>query len=785
MTKAPDPIAVDKKFDINSDIIGGFVFHNAEPILSQAEGNSEEKGWTWRVELIRSGPAKSPVDSLAQHAQYIMSPKALSGAKDLFNNSPCYVHLGRQHEYSMMSYSEMAKAGFYNNIKISKGTMTADLHLADNEPGRHVRSLLLLGWEKGNKEIIQFSAAYQGKHDVETEQKTDTDGYQYNVERRYVCTEITNVVSVDVVRKGNYETGALTMLQSLSEEENHMIIIERDGKYFNSEDQEVDKEGNLIGQSQTDPPTPPTDPPDLNVDDLVTQAQLQEFITRFDAVVDENKEMKDKIAAQGKLEGIRKLITHAHTKIGEVETFTDLEKKSCTDLVTLGINEGIFTDEETIEEKIKTHIDIAAERIEAEKKVEQTQITLDERDKEALALQAYAEGVPKIKSDKGIEVPAAESLSLYLQNSGADPFTNEGVDKIYKELTKFHKFCVHNFTEDEMIERQGEWMDVIPDLVAQSITAGNGWGATINTSLYRAMAMHPETQRYADWRKVVGSVKYAKAMGRNEYIVLGDYPRATTAKAEAAEWTNPTSPSSYTIDVDVKNYGYIERLSMEMMSRDMEGSLMQLIPRLYQAGELSFYTLVFALLRATGNISEDTSPLFSSSGANNHNNTKSEAANADPRTTSLNLENAKAAQSALIGQTPYGQVNDHDILAKDALGKYLIVPHDLYNTAEGIRALQGDGSTNDGYNVFVNQDMETIIDLTATDANDWYMQANPSRVPIFCAAAWKGISTPQIIPQTTATVGRQFTHDVTSYKMVFRFGVAIHNYRGIQRRQTT
>ena len=156
-----------------------------------------------------------------------MEDSALSGATAMFQNAPCYVHAGNQHHYSANYYSEMDKAGFYNNIKYEKKLMTADLHIADNEPGRHLRSLLMLGWENDNKAIIQFSAAYQGTHKTERETETDSDGYDHTISTKYICQEITNVISIDVVRQGNYDTGAVTMLQSLSEGDAVMTAEEK------------------------------------------------------------------------------------------------------------------------------------------------------------------------------------------------------------------------------------------------------------------------------------------------------------------------------------------------------------------------------------------------------------------------------------------------------------------------------------------------------------------------------------------------------------------------------
>ena len=56
---------------------------------------------------------------------------------------------------------------------------------------------------------------------------------------------------------------------------------------------------------------------------------------------------------------------------------------------------GSFSDTDSIDTSIKSYIDIAAQRIEAETKIENTNtdgVKLDEKDKEVLAVQAYVLG---------------------------------------------------------------------------------------------------------------------------------------------------------------------------------------------------------------------------------------------------------------------------------------------------------------------------------------------------------------------------------------------------------
>ena len=736
--------AVEKEKDEPIPFVHGLILHSAEPIIAQADGDGEgeEEGWKWRVELIRAGEAKAPQAAHGPDTKYFMEDSALASAKTQFHNSPCYVHTQSQHQYSPKYYSERDKAGFYNNVAYKDQVITTDLLIANTAPGRDLRELLLLGWKNNNKGIVEFSAAYQAKHRIERETDTDDDGWEYTTSRTYYCEEILNLVSVDVVRKGNYETQATTMLQSLDQE------AEMPAKVTTTEDPKADDK-NKGNRSQ-----PPT------TEDFVTQENLDATLEeRNQKIEDELKGYRDKEAQREKETQRQGLIVHLRDEAGKVESFNDFERIQATQLIMMGIDRGIFPDTDAVNTQLKEHIDLSAQRIEADKKTENANITRDKHDKEILAVQAYAEQKEKID-----DVPAVGSLYLFLKDKGIDIHNDPG--DLYGRLMSFHQFIEGNFSEDDLILRQGDYTD----LITHEISGTTGWAAVISTALFRAMAAHPQTQRYKNWRAVVGRPKNAKALGENEFIVLGDYPIAPV-KVEGAAYATPTTPDGYTITIDVKTRGYIEGVTIEKISRDAEGSLLQLMPRMYQAGHLTIFTLIFGLLRqADLVIDEDDTAIFTA----DHKNTG---------TAALNLANAKKAQSALMGLTPYGQVADKDILAEDNLLKHLIVPHDLYNDALGIKSLQADGSDNAAYNPFAIQDVKPIVDLTATDPTDWYAQSNPLTVESICAAFWKGISEPQIIPQMGATIDRVYNKDVFSYKLVIRFGAAIGNFRGLYRNE--
>ena len=677
-------------------------------------------------------------------AKYIVEQTALTTGHTKFHNTPCYVHTGEQHKWSPRYYSERDKAGFFNKIKFGEDqTMTGDFLIANTAPGRDIRELMLLGWKNKNKGIVEFSAAYHAKHRVERETATDNDGYEYTKSRTYYCEEILEVISVDVVRRGNYNTKAIAVLQSLDQE----ASMSAEGT--TTEDPKADEKNK--GKGTEAPPTP----------EYVTQATLDAKLDeRNQRIEDELQKYRDEDEKREKEAKRQSLINHAQTEADKVESFNDFEKIQAVQLITMGIDSNIYTDTEQIDTQLKEHIDLAAKRIEAEKKTETAQIVMDERDKEILAVQAYIQGVNKLE-----DVSAVDSLYTFLKPKEIDIHNNP--EDMYSGLLAFHNHVASNFTDEDLLLRRGDYTD----LITHAISGTTGWAAVISTALFRAMADHPETQRYRHWQTVCGRIKNAKALGINEFIVLGDYPTAPV-KPEGDAYAAPTSPGSYTIDIDVKTRGYIENVTLEQVSRDAEGSLLQLMPRMYQAGHLTIFTVIFALLRATGNIDEDDKPLFHA----DHNNSG---------TDQLSLDSAKAAQAAMMGLTPYGQVADKDILAEDNLLKHLIVPHDLYNTSEGIKNLQADGSANAKYNPFLGQDIKTIVDLTATDATDWWAQSDPMKIQSLCAAFWKGIAEPQIIPQMGQTLGKVYTNDMFSYKLVLRFGAAVGNYRGLYKSDYT
>ena len=66
-----------------------------------------------------------------------------------------------------------------------------------------------------------------------------------------------------------------------------------------------------------------------------------------------------------------------------------------------------------------------------------------------------------------------------------------------------------------------------------------------------------------------------------------------------------------------------------------------------------------------------------------------------------------------------------------------------------------------------------------TDANDWYLAADPDDIPCIEVGFLDGREEPELFVQDNPTVGSLFTHDKIAYKIRHVYGGDVLDHRGL------
>jgi 3-methyladenine DNA glycosylase AlkD len=148
-----------------------------------------------------------------------------------------------------------------------------------------------------------------------------------------------------------------------------------------------------------------------------------------------------------------------------------------------------------------------------------------------------------------------------------------------------------------------------------------------------------------------------------------------------------------------------------------------------------------------------------------------------------------AVKVAMRSQTAFGQ--SQEILGTRNAPKILIVPNELEDRAMRIvnpsdayaTALASSTDTNTELDphTFKNSGIVVHVYDQLTDATDWWVVADPTKVPTIVMGFLNGRTEPELFTQDQANVGSAFTADKISYKVRHVFGGEVQEHRSFYR----
>lgn len=286
------------------------------------------------------------------------------------------------------------------------------------------------------------------------------------------------------------------------------------------------------------------------------------------------------------------------------------------------------------------------------------------------------------------------------------------------------------------------------------------WAEILGDSISRQMVAEYNVPGLQDWRKIVSDVVPINDFRTQRRMRFGGYGTLPSV-AEAQAYPALTSPADQEVTYSASKYGGTEEITLEMIKNDDVGAIRRIPQRLARAAAQTLYRFVFDFIRTNSAIYDGVA-LFHAS----HTNTSASALSA----TSLN-----AAMVALADQASYG--NASELL--NIQPRYLLVPNELRKLAWQLNhSVLEVGTSQNEANLFSTLGLEVIVVPYWTDANNWYLVAEPIDVPTIEIGFLDGQEEPELFVQDQPNAGSVFSNDKITYKVRHIYGGVVLDYRG-------
>jgi peptidoglycan hydrolase-like protein with peptidoglycan-binding domain len=302
------------------------------------------------------------------------------------------------------------------------------------------------------------------------------------------------------------------------------------------------------------------------------------------------------------------------------------------------------------------------------------------------------------------------------------------------------------------------------DRVTESLTSSS-WNLVLGDSITRKMVAayaHPSLQT---WRAIVSSTVPVNDFRTQRIDRVGGYGVLPTVN-QGAPYQPLTSPGNEEVTYALAKKGGTEDITLEMIANDDVRAISNIPKKLGLAAARTLHNFVWDFILTNPTI-YDTNTLFHAS----HNNTTVVA---------LGQSTVSQLRAKMRDQTSYGDTSD--ILS--LVPKILLVPNELEElafqiatSAVAIPATPAGASNTPN----LHQGLQPIVLDYDTDANDWFLIADPDMCPTIEVGFYQGRQDPELFTQSDPSVGSMFNSDTLTYKIRHIYSGAVLDFRAFQR----
>lgn len=261
------------------------------------------------------------------------------------------------------------------------------------------------------------------------------------------------------------------------------------------------------------------------------------------------------------------------------------------------------------------------------------------------------------------------------------------------------------------------------------------------------------------WRNIVSIVPLNdfRTQHRTRMGGYGNLPAVSQGAAYAAL----TSPGDEDATYAATKRGGTEDITMETIVNDDLGAIRQVPVRLGRAAAQTLHEFAFDFL-ATNPTIYDAVALF-------------HATHANLGSAALDATTLTAGRNAMRKQTDMSSSKRLAIVPK-----FLVVPIDLEQSAYELTATDREvASANNTLNFVKTFGLTVIVVDYWTDANNWFLSADPSMAPTIEVGFLNGKQEPELFLQDMPNVGSVFSNDKLTYKVRHIYGGGVVDYRGL------
>jgi hypothetical protein len=281
-------------------------------------------------------------------------------------------------------------------------------------------------------------------------------------------------------------------------------------------------------------------------------------------------------------------------------------------------------------------------------------------------------------------------------------------------------------------------------------------GTSMNKRLIKDYAAQPK------WWKPIVVETPVRDMKEQERIRLNDFASLSTVSENGA-YTNLAWDDAKETYTPAKR-GNIVYVTLETIINDDLPAVQSIPKKLARAAGVTINEFVSGLFTANsgeGSTMADTYHVFDAT----HHQTNLGSAALD-------------ATSFAAGMAAIAKMTDTASKRMGLAGKWLLIPPDLEQAAFTLlySQLKPGGDDNDA-NFFQGR-AKYIVVPQFTDANNWYLMADPAQVELIEIGYLGGQDAPELLVQDDPTAGTVFTNDAISYKVRWIFGGGWLDYRG-------
>lgn len=339
---------------------------------------------------------------------------------------------------------------------------------------------------------------------------------------------------------------------------------------------------------------------------------------------------------------------------------------------------------------------------------------------------------------------------------GVRPFRS--LKEAYGAFTGNSPFDTEDFNRRLLAESVGAFASMDDARRLRESIVSSSWSSALGDSITRKAIDEYQAPDLQTWRKITSSIVPVNDFRTQRRDRIGGYD-VLTVVGEGGTYPALTSLSDEEATYAATKKGGTEDLTLETIANDDIGAVRRIPINLGKAAALTLYRTVWNTTIIGNATIYDSVALFDAA----HANTTADAFDAD----GLNVLRNLMLTQARLGETS-GWIG--------CKPKYVGHPPELFSAVWAVLNPAPGRTTDTPW-----YGLEPIELPLATDANDWFLFADPKSIPMLEVGFYQGREDPEILIQDAPAVGSVFTADKVTYKVRHIWGLTVLDYRGFQR----